>query len=330
MQLRGAGLSADQACTLTGVARSTFYRRIKPPVLGPKPRGPVPVNALSEQERTRALALINTPVKAELSIGQAWFRLLDEGIYPCSLSTLYRIAREAGQCSDRRELATHPAFVKPELVATGPNQVWTWDITKIRGPGRTWFHLYVLIDVFSRYNPGWIIADREDMDLARDFIAAAVGRAAATPHTIHADRGSSMRSKTVAQLLVDLNITRSHSRPRVSNDNPFSEAQFKTLKYVSDFPDHFDNIYQARTFMDEFFAAYNHEHNHSGIGWHTPGSVHFGTHHKITTARQDTLDTAWHAHPERFTERPTPPRLENTVWINQPTEQPQGEPSQIP
>lgn len=313
------------------MARSSFYRRVKPVVLGPKPRGAEPVNALSGEERTRALALINTPAKVEFSIGQAWFRLLDEGVYPCSLSTLYRIAREAGQTTDRRRLATHPAWVKPELVARGANEVWTWDITKIKGPGkRTWFHLYVLIDVFSRYNPGWILADREDMDLARDFIEAAVTRAAIAPHTIHADRGSSMRSKTVAQLLVDLDITRSHSRPRVSNDNPFSESQFKTLKYVPDFPSQFDNIHQARAFMEAFFASYNHEHRHSGIGWHTPASVHFDTHREITAARQNTLDTAWHAHPERFAQRPAPPQIENTVWINKPTEQLAAKPSQIP
>lgn len=286
------------------------------------------MNALSPQERARALALINTKEKAELSIAQAWFRLLDEGIYVCSLSTLYRIARQAGQTTDRRRLATHPPRVKPELVATDPNQVWTWDITKIRGPGRCWYHLYVIIDVFSRYNPGWILADREDMDLARDFIDAAVQRAAATPHTLHADRGAAMTSKTVAQLLIDLNITRSHSRPRVSNDNPFSEAQFKTLKYVPDFPDAFANIHQAGTFMEAFFAAYNHEHRHSGIGWHTPASVHFGTHPQITQARQATLDTAHANTPERFASRPRPPQLDHAFWINKPKEQPHNEMSQ--
>ena len=188
------------------------------------------------------------------------------------------IARAAGQTRERRRLATHPAKVKPELLADGPSQVWTWDITKLRGPAKgVWFHLYVLIDIYSRYNPWWIVAPAEDSVLAKDFIDEAIARNGSAPHTVHADRGTSMTSKPVSALLVDLGVTRTHSRPRVSNDNPFSEAQFKTLKYLHDFPGSFGSLLEARDFLDGFFPEYNHVHRHSGIAWHTPASVHFGT-----------------------------------------------------
>jgi len=199
----------------------------------------VPENgqALSAAERAAVLTLINTPAYADLSIGQIWARELDEGRYWCSTSTMYRIARAAGQSRERRRLATHPAKVKPELLADGPSQVWTWDITKLRGPAKGIFYqLYVLIDIYSRFNPSWIISPVEDSALAADFIAEAIDRNGAPPHTVHADRGTSMTSKPVSALLADLGVTRSHSRPRVSNDNPFSEAQFKTLKVPARVP----------------------------------------------------------------------------------------------
>ena len=232
---------------------------------------------------------------------------------------MYRIARAAGQTRERRRQATHPAKVKPELVADGPSQVWSWDITKLRGPTKgVWYHLYVLIDIYSRYNPGWIVAAAEDSVLAEDFIAEAIARNGSAPHTVHADRGTSMTSKPVSALLVDLGVTRTHSRPRVSNDNPYSEAQFKTLKYLPDFPDSFGSLLEAREFLDGFFTEYNHVHRHSGIGWHTPASVHFGTAGAIDDARQATLDAARAAHPERFTRRPRPPEIPDQSWINQP------------
>jgi transposase InsO family protein len=288
-------------------------------VQGPRPPRPPGPQALNAAEQAAVLQVINAPGYADLSIGQVWARELDEGRYWGSMSSMYRIARAAGQTRERRRQATHPARVKPELVADGPSQVWSWDITKLRGPARgIWFHLYVLLDIFSRYNPGWVVAAAEDSVLAKDFIDEAITLNGSAPHTVHADRGTSMTAKPVSELLVDLGVTRTHSRPRVSNDNPFSEAQFKTLKYLHDFPGHFDSLVQAREFLDGFFAEYNHVHRHSGIGWHTPASVHFGTAAAIDVARQNTLDAAHAAHPERFTRRPRPPKIPDQSWINQP------------
>jgi len=228
-------------------------------------------------------------------------------------------ARAAGQTRERRAQATHPAKVKPELLADGPSQVWSWDITKLRGPSKgVWFHLYVLIDIYSRYNPGWIVSPREDSELARDFLSEAIRINGSAPHTVHADRGTSMRSKPVSALLFDLGVTRSHSRPHVSNDNPFSEAQFKTMKYLHDFPKNFNTVQDARVFCEGFFAEYNHVHRHSGIAWHTPASVHFGTADAIDDARQATLDAAYAAHPERFARRPATPKIPQQSWINEP------------
>ena len=228
-------------------------------------------------------------------------------------------ARAAGQTRERRAQATHPAKVKPELLADGPSQVWSWDITKLRGPSKgVWFHLYVLIDIYSRYNPGWIVSPREDSELARDFLSEAIRINGSAPHTVHADRGTSMRSKPVSALLVDLGVTRSHSRPHVSNDNPFSEAQFKTMKYLHDFPKNFNTVQDARVFCEGFFAEYNHVHRHSGIAWHTPTSVHFGTADAIDDARQATLDAAYAAHPERFARPPATPKIPQQSWINEP------------
>jgi transposase InsO family protein len=279
---------------------------------------------LSATERQAVLMLINQAAYADLAIAQIWARELDEGRYLCSKSSMYRIARDAGQSRERRRLATHPAKVKPELLADGPSQVWTWDITKLRGPSKGIFYqLYVLIDIYSRFNPSWIISPVEDSLLAKDFIAEAINRNGATPHTVHADRGTSMTSKPVSALLADLGITRSHSRPRVSNDNPFSEAQFKTLKYLPDFPDRFVSLADARQFCARFFHEYNYTHRHSGIAWHTPASVHFGTADAIDEARQTTLTAAYHAHPERFGHRPHPPAMPTQFWINQPTPEPQ-------
>jgi len=222
---------------------------------------------LTEVERAAVRDLLTSAAYADVSIGQIWVRELDEGRYPCSLSSMYRIARADGMTLERRRQATHPPRVVPELMADGPSQVWTWDITKLRGPVKgVWYHLYVLIDVYSRYVPGYLAAAAEDSVVGADFSAAPIDRDGCPPHTVHADRGTSMTSKTVALLLSDLNITRSHSRPRVSNDNPYSEAQFKTLKYVHDFPGAFTSLAHARDFCDGFFTEYNHVHRHSGIG----------------------------------------------------------------
>ena len=247
-ELREAGVDVRRACGLIGRSRATHYRHARP-LHGPRPARKVPANgqALTADEQEAVLTLINTPAYADLSIGQIWARELDAGNYLCSPSSMYRIARAAGQSRERRALATHPAKVKPELLADGPSQVWTWDITKLRGPAKGIFYqLYVLIDIFSRFNPSWIVSPVEDSLLATDFIAEAVDRNGTVPHTVHADRGTSMTSKPVSALLADLGVTRSHSRPRVSNDNPFSEAQFKTLKYLPEFPERFASLAHAR------------------------------------------------------------------------------------
>lgn len=321
-QLRGIGIPIRRACALLGRARATHYRHARGPVHGPQPaRTPAGnTQALCPAERTAVLQLINTPAYADLSICQIYARELDAGHYIGSVSTMYRIARAAGQSRDRRRQATHPAKVKPQLLADGPSQVWTWDITKLHGPTRgTFFQLYVLIDIFSRFNPSWMISPVEDSLLAADFIAEAIERNGVAPHTVHADRGTSMTSKPVSALLADLDITRSHSRPHVSDDNPFSESQFKTLKYLPNFPDRFGCLADARAFCAGFFYEYNYAHHHSGIAWHTPASVHFGAAGAIDQARQNTLTAAYHAHPERFGRRPHPPVMPAQFWINEPT-----------
>ena len=311
------------ACALTGRSRATHYRRLNPPVVKvdpvPQSQRVKPPSTLSEAERENVLTVINTPAYQDLSICQIWARELDEDRYHGSMSTMYRIAKAAGQSRERRSLATHPAKKKPELLATGPTQVWSWDITKLRGPAKgVWFHLYALIDIFSRYSPSHLVCAAEDSIVAADFIDDAIGANGSAPHTVHADRGTSMTSKPVSALLADLGITRSHSRPHVSNDNPYSEAQFKTLKYVPDFPTHFDSLAEAKAFCDGFFTEYNHVHHHSGIGWHTPASVHFGTYQDIDDARAQTLNRVYRERPERFNQPPRPPQIRNEAWINEP------------
>jgi len=318
------GIPVRTSCVLTGISRASHYRhaggagRRHGPWL---PRTPPPAT-LSAPERALVLELLTSPAYADLAIPQVWARELDEGRYWCSMSTMYRIARAAGQVSERRRQATHPPRVRPELVAHGPSEVWSWDITALKGPAKgTWYKCYVILDIFSRYVTGWLVAAAEDAVVAKDFLGEAISRNRTEPHTIHADRGGAMVSQPVSELLVNLGVTRSHSRPRTSNDNPYSEAQFKTMKYVPDFPARFGSLADARVFCDGFFTAYNHEHRHSGIGLHTPASVHFGTAHHVHALRQRTLDRAHATHPDRFTRRPRPPRLPDTAWINQPTDQ---------
>jgi len=254
-----------------------------------------------------------------------WAALLDEGIYLASISTMYRLLRAEHQVRERRAQARRPALVKPELMATGPNQVWSWDITKLPGPHKwTWFQLYVILDVHSRYVVAWLVARRESARLAEELIADAIyeQNVPAGQLALHADRGSSMTSKTVAQLLADLGVQQSHSRPHQSNDNPFSEANFKTLKYSPTFPKRFTGIDHARAFCDWFFEHYNHHHRHSGIGLHTPADVHHGRAHQIRAQRQIVLDAAYTARPERFRRPPRAPQIPQATWINQPEETP--------
>ncbi|MBT2408542.1 MULTISPECIES: IS3 family transposase [unclassified Streptomyces] len=312
-------LGITSACRLTGRSRATHYRRLQPPPRR-RPRSPqVQPSALAAGERASVLELMNSDEYAELAPAQIWARELDAGRYHCSISTMYRILRERGQSGERRRQATHPARTVPELVATGPSQVFTWDITKAAGPVKgIWYHAYVIIDIFSRYIVGHTVEAAESAERAEELIREAITRNHIVPETVHADRGTSMTSKKVSQLLIDLGVTRSHSRPKVSNDNPYSEAQFKTTKYMSDYPERFDSLAHAREWFDAFIAYYNHEHRHSGIGWHTPASVHFGTAEEVRDQRAVTLAQAYARHPERFGRRPRPPEIPQKAWINNP------------
>jgi putative transposase len=311
------------ACRGSGKSRASHYRRQLPPRLGPPvPRG-APVNALSDTETAELLGLLRSARFCDLAPAQIWAILLDQGRYVASISTMYRVLRACDEVRDRRAQAKHPTRARPELMADRPNMCWTWDITKLRGPDKgVWFDCYVIIDIFSRYVAGWMVAATETAELAEEFITAAVAAQGVTKGTltIHADRGTSMTSKGVADLLADLGVGRTHSRPHVSNDNPYSEAVNKTLKYCPAFPARFGSIQDARTFCDAFFTYYNHEHRHSGIGLHTPASVHYGTATAIRARRAVTLDAAYAANPHRFCgRRPTPPKLPTVAWINNPT-----------
>ena len=315
--------SIKQACGLLGASRATRYRRLRPPVAGPPAPRPAPPNALTEVERQHVLAVLRSPEYCDLAPAQVWARLLDEGIYLCSISTMYRLLAIAGENRERRRQRTHPAKKKPELIATAPNQVWSWDITKLQGPERgVYYELFVIIDIFSRYVVGWMVSPAETGELAEAFIADTLHRHGIERDqlTLHADRGTSMTSKPVAQLLVDLGVARSHSRPHVSNDNPYSEANFKTLKYCPAFPGRFGSIHDARSFCAAFFDHYNHIHRHAGIGLHTPASVHYGTANEIRAQRSVTLAAAYAANPARFGHRPPqPPKLPTVAWINEPS-----------
>jgi putative transposase len=317
--------SIKRACELLGKSRATLHRQRnpKPPAekeVPPAPRAAHPA-ALTEAERAAVLAALDSGRFADKSPAQAWAVLLDEGCYLCSIRTMYRILDDHGQVRERRAQAAHPPRVRPELVADGPDQVWTWDITKLKGPWRgTYYDLYVMLDIFSRKAIHHEVHYGEDGDTARAFMKHAIAANDGTmPRYIHADNGTSMTSKTVAALLTDLNITRSHSRPHVSNDNPYSEAAFKTLKYCPVFPGSFAALEDARVFSGTFFTYYNSEHRHSGIGLHTPASVHDGTAWAIQARRQQVLDDAFAARPDRFRGRPpAAPALPARVWINKP------------
>ena len=315
--------STVRACGLLGVSRATCDRRCRPPMCGPPAPRPAPPNKLTEQERQRVLAVLRSAEYCDLAPAQVWARLLDDGIYLCSISTMYRLLAVAGENRERRRQRTHPARQKPELIARRPNEVWSWDITKLQGPERgVYYELFVIIDIFSRYVVGWMVSPAETGELAEAFIAdtLAADGIERDQLTLHADRGTSMTSKPVAQLLVDLGVARSHSRPHVSNDNPFSEANFKTLKYCPAFPGRFGSIEDARSFCVAFFDHYNHVHRHAGVGLHTPASVHYGTAVEIHAQRAVTLDGAYAANPARFGHRrPLPPKLPTVAWINEPT-----------
>ncbi|WP_407942118.1 IS3 family transposase [Methylicorpusculum oleiharenae] len=316
------------ACAALNLNRSSVYRedarrRLLVPVPVKRvPRPSVPL-AFSPHERQQLLAVLNSERFADCSPYFVYATLLDEGRYIGSVRTLYRALEADGLSAERRRQRIHPVYTKPELLATAPNQVWSWDITKLKGPAKwTCFHLYVILDIFSRYVVGWMVAPRETAELAEQLIAETVAKHNIPPHTLtlHADRGTSMRSKPVAALLVDLEVTKTHSRPYVSDDNPYSEAQFKTLKYRPDFPARFGCLEDARSHCQRFFLWYNQSHCHSGIGYMTPTTVHFDQAATVYQARAKTLEIAFLANPKRFKGQcPLPPKLPRTVWINPPT-----------
>jgi putative transposase len=307
-------------CLALGVPRATWYRRRRP--RREPPARPKPLRALSEGERREVLTTLHENRFADAAPGQVYAALLDEGRYLCSERTMYRILADNAEVRERRNQLRHPVYAKPELLAAAPNQVWTWDITKLRGPVKwTCFHLYVILDIFSRYVTGWLLAREESATLAKLLIEETCRRQGVQEGqlVIHSDRGTSMTSKTVALLLADLGITKSLSRPQVSNDNPYSEAQFKTLKYRPGFPGRFGSLEHGRAHCGDFFSWYNTEHRHSGIGMMTPAAVHYGRAPEIRAARQRTLDMAYALHPERFVSRtPSPPELPAMAWINPP------------
>jgi putative transposase len=266
--------------------------------------------------------LLNSERFQNRAPAQVYATLLDEGVYVCSERTMYRILQAQGQVRERRDQLRHPAYRKPELLARAPNQVWSWDITKLRGPAKwVYYYLYVILDLFSRYAVGWMVALAEQARLAEELIRQTCQKQGILPGelTVHSDRGASMRSKTVAMLLNDLGIVQSYSRPHTSDDNPYSEAQFKTLKYWPGFPARFGSPQDARAFCREFFRWYNQEHRHSGIGYMTPETVHYGRAEAVWAARQEVLLRAYEKHPERFVRRqPVPPVVPQEVWINPP------------
>jgi len=319
------------ACRVLGKSRATLYRQRNPkPPADPAPRKEFRHPAeLTPTEKEHVLAVLDSPEFADKSPGQVYAILLDRGIYLCSEATMYRLLRERGQSGERRAQAAHPAKKKPELMADGPDQVWSWDITKLKGPARgIWYLLYVIIDIYSRKAIHWEAWPTENGTLAKEFIEHAIAaNGGIKPCAIHADRGTSMTSNTVAGLYARLGIDQSHSRPHVSDDNPYSEANFKTLKYCPAFPGEFGSIEDVNVFCRGFFWYYNNEHRHSGIAMHTPASVHDGTWKAIQARRAATLHAAYQAHPERFRRHPEPRKMPAQAWINQPPATIQTNPS---
>lgn len=323
-----AVVGRQAACEALEVPRTSFYRAQGTYVSaspGPEQERPVkavPPRALAPNERAQVREVLNGARFQDQAVREVYATLLDEGTYLCSWRTMYRVLGECQEVRERRNQLAHPAFTKPELLATEPNRLWSWDITKLRGPHSwTYYYLYVILDVFSRFVVGWMIAERESGDLAQELVQATCAKQGITPGqlTIHADHGSPMIAKSVAQLLSDLGVTKTHSRPHVSDDNPFSEAQFKTLKYRPDYPDRFGCLADARAWAQAFFSWYNQEHHHTGLGLLTPVVVHYRQSDTVLEQRQQTLQAAYAAHPERFVKGPPQPaRPPEAVWINPP------------
>ena len=316
-------VGASAACQALGMPRPSYYRdrrKISFP-MGTASR-PSPARALRPVEREAVLACLHEERFQDRSPAAVYATLLDEGEYLCSIRSMYRLLEKRGESRERRDQLIHPPYKKPELLATAPNQLWSWDISKLLGPMKwTYFYLYVILDVFSRYVTGWMVAMRESAELAKRLIAESCQKQRIQPGqlTLHADRGTSMRSKPVAFLLADLGVTKTHSRPHVSNDNPYSESQFRTLKYRPEFPDRFGCIQDSRAFCQGFFRWYNGEHRHSGLGLLTPAMVHYNQTDLVIQQRQQVLNAAYQLHPERFVRSaPRPPAVPTEAWINKP------------
>jgi putative transposase len=328
----GDGLTAA-ACAALGVSRASVYRRracLARPVEDPLPRPPSH-RALGTVERQTVLDILREPHFVDLAPAEIYATLLDQGIYHCSIRTMYRILADNNEVRERRDQLRHPVYKKPELLAEDPNQVWSWDITKLMGPAKwTYFYLYVIIDIFSRRVVGWCVADAESATLFEVLFDETLAKHGVPPGqlTLHADRGGPMKAKATALMLSDLGVTKSHSRPHTSNDNPFSEAHFKTLKYQPEFPQRFGCIQDAKDFCRRFFSWYNVEHHHAGIGLMTPDQVHYGQADAIHATRQTTLDAAFLLNPQRFVRKPPqPPAKPTAVWINPPeTKEPKSSP----
>ncbi|MGH8997702.1 MAG: IS3 family transposase [Acidimicrobiales bacterium] len=314
------------ACAAVGEPRARHYRRHRKSPAPPRPEhvpAPQP-RALSEVERKELRAVLNCDNHVDEAPATVYAKLLDEGRYLGSVSTMYRVLREHDEVRERRRQASHPAKKKPELVATHPNAVWSWDISKLLGPEKwSYYYLYVIIDIFSRYVPGWMLARAENATLAKALVSETLEKqgVGANQLVLHSDRGSPMTAKPFVFLMADLGVTSSYSRPHTSNDNPYSESHFRTLKYRPEFPRRFGSYEDAHAWCTRFFDWYNHEHRHSGVGFHTPADVHYGRAESLRRQRAHVLDAAYVAHPERFVRKPpVPPRLPAVAWINEPKE----------
>ena len=316
----GPRLGVAPTCAALRVPRASYYLSRKPRP-EPPPR-PTPARALSAADRQAVLEVLHAPRFVDLAPAEVYATLLDEGRYLCSERTFYRVLAAHAEVRERRDQLRHPHYAAPELLATRPNQLWSWDITRLLGPTKwTYYYLYVLLDVFSRYVVGWMLAEGESARLAEQLIAESCERQEIVPGqlTVHADRGPAMTSKPVALLLADLGVTQSHSRPHVSNDNPFSESQFKTLKYRPEFPERFGALEHGRAFCGDFFPWYNTEHHHVGLGLFTPHDVHYGLAQAKREQRARVLTAAFARHPERFPNgMPQPKVVPTAVWINPP------------
>ena len=322
--------NTKQACAQLAYPRSSYYRQqqVKPAVTKPCPVPTPSPRALPPAEQDTVRGLLNSERFVDSSPRQMYGTLLDEGQYLCPVSTMYRILKAHEEVRERRNQKRHPPYQKPELLAVMPNQVWSWDITKLRGPvPHVYYYMYTILDIFSRYVVGYMVATREQASLARQLVAHSCAKQGVEPEQLilHADRGSSMTSKTLALLLADLGVGKSHSRPYTSDDNPFSEAQFKTMKYRPDYPDRFGSLQDARNWTHSFINWYNNEHRHTSLGLMTPATVHFGLAAALTVQRQATLQAAYDKNPERFVKgMPIPPKQPTAVWINPPLEMDRG------